>query len=173
MHAAGAFRVCAHCGSLSRCSKGLRGDGSAACSCNVNRQKPTSSRRPIEHWPVVHVPAGLDLPAETLHQTANVELETLLYHPVIIVSPGVAGHPALQCMRLTLGGKVIAQRHGDDAASAGEQSLGVRAALYPRLVEPGQALHQAVAQMLQGHSFVVIEGVSGGFPTKSKPSSRA
>ena len=38
----------------------------------------------------------------------------------------------------------------------------VRASLHARLVEPGQAIHEAVAKPLQGYAFVGFEGIGGG-----------
>ena len=63
---------------------------------------------PVKHGPVVHVPAGVDVTAEPLGETPDVELEAFLHHLVVVVAPGVAGHTAFEGSGGAAGGEVVA-----------------------------------------------------------------
>ena len=55
----------------------------------------------------------------TLGEAADVELEAFFHQLVVVVAPGVAGDAAFEVAGFAVGGEVVAEGDGDDAAGAG------------------------------------------------------
>ena len=115
-------------------------------------------RRPVVHRAVVDEHPRPHGPADSLLQTVDEPPEPALQHPVVVVAPGVARHPACRPgPRFPRLPRVVARRERYDRPGAGQQKPRMRGLVDALLRVLGQPVHEPLADTLRGRRLVSQE----------------